>query len=597
MEHVDALSRGISQVLAAFEDELRKKINSEGTMEIDLESEDSRLIWRKGDEEWSLTKDGKLWNKPKNKNIQRLVVESLSERKEILETIHGNGHFSHKKCYHTLQRKYFWPGMSTDCQVFTNSCMTCQMRRAPLKRQGSKLGKIVATRRNELIGIDLFGGIPKTKEGYKYVLVITDFVTKYTVLVPVKSKRPLEIALALFKEWILVYGPPEKIQSDRGKEFTSRVSEELYKVFDIHKYRTSGYHPQANGQTERFNKTMADMLAKRCGDDQRNWSKFLKVIQLEYNCMVHRVTGETPFYLMMAREPVLPIDLAKRIKVPESLDWLNSELPELTSRLSIALKRIKGDHQKNAKLYNRRKKPVGFKIGDLVLLWTMVRTKKDKGIHKKISFPMTGPYKVVEKGPDGHTVKIVCPELDNGKQWVVNVNKLRKFVERPAWMGEQGPTCDEAGPTMSPEEMASEKSATVENMEVENSGVEVGHEKPENMEISEKEDSPPAKEITPADYKGNNLKGSKGQLSPHCIGQDDLVQGLKVDALIGKSWKCGEITKLRKQGGLQVWVIGKYINAWISMYKIQKCLCDVQETKMTTEQEIRKVNLKKYWKI
>jgi len=69
------------------------------------------------------------------------------------------------------------------------------------------------------------------------------------------------------------------------------------------------------------------MLAKRCGDDQRNWSKFLKVIQLEYNCMVHRVTGETPFYLMMAREPVLLIDLAKRIKVPESLDWLNSELP------------------------------------------------------------------------------------------------------------------------------------------------------------------------------------------------------------------------------------------------------------------------------
>jgi len=341
---------------------------------------------------------------------------------------------------------------------------------------------------------------------------------------------------------------------------------------------------------------MADMLAKRCGDDQRNWSKFLKVIQFEYNSTVHRVTGETPFYLMMAREPVMPMDLAKRIEAPESIDWLNSDLPELTGRLSKALERIRGDHKKNAGLYNKRVKPVGFEVGDLVLLWTMVKTKKDRGIHKKISLPMTGPYKVIEIGPNGHTVKIVCPELDSGKQWVVNVNKLRKFVERPAWMGEQGPTCDESGPTMDlEEEMTSEKNAeVVENMEVEETPE---LERKENSEISEKEEQPLVEEITPVDYKGNNLSGSNGRISPHCIGKDDLVQGLKVDALIGRNWKCGEITKLRKQGGLQVRVIGKYINTWISVYKIRKCLCDGSETKMATEQEFRKVNLKKYWKI
>ena len=70
--------------------------------------------------------------------------------------------------------------------------------------------------------------------------------------------------------------------------------------------------------------------------------------------------------------------------------------------------------------------------------------------------------------------KIVCADLVYGKQWVVNVNKLRKFVERPAWMGEQGPTCDESGPTMDlEEEMTSEKNAKrVKEMEVETSGME-----------------------------------------------------------------------------------------------------------------------------
>lgn len=109
-------------------------------------------------------------------------------------------------------------------------------------------------------------------------------------------------------------------------------------------------------------------MAKLCADDQRSWSKYIKVIAFEYNCMVHRVTGETPFYLMMARDPILPIDLANRIEIPESRDWLNSDLPELTGRLGEAVKRIRLCHEENARNYNLKRKPVSFKEGDLVLL-------------------------------------------------------------------------------------------------------------------------------------------------------------------------------------------------------------------------------------
>jgi len=435
MANVDTLSRDINdEVVLAMMEDIREDIATKGTIEIDIPTEEKRIVIPKGKEIWSTTEDGRLWTQPTWWSTPRLVLETLQDKRETLEAIHGNGHFGYKKCYYALQRRFYWKGMRMDCKIYCTSCPVCQCRAAPLKQQGGNLGKIVATRRNELVGIDLYSGIPTSIRGFKHIMVTTDYVTKYCIAVPVTGKTANVIALALYEYWIVIFGFPEKIQSDQGKEFVGKVAKSLYEILQIKKVQTSGYHPQANGQVERFNRTMSDMLAKLCAHDQTNWCYHVRTIAMEYNAYTHRVTGETPHYLMFGRDFIFPIDIAKRLPAMKHKDWRNSQLPELMKRLDASIKRIETSHKQNAKHYNAKRKPHRFQVGDMVMEWAMLRTNKEKKIHKKISLPGFGPYKILSVSDDGNTVKLIDIESPKGTVWVTNVSRIRPYIVRPEWM-------------------------------------------------------------------------------------------------------------------------------------------------------------------
>jgi hypothetical protein len=547
----------------------REHIKKCGNVEIDMKTNKKCIVMVKGNEKWIITEDEKVWNQIIGHDERRLVIETVEERKEILNSIHGNGHFGFKKCYSTLQRKYFWKGMSKDCKVYCNSCPTCQSRKAPLKRQGGNLGQIVATRRGELLGIDIFAGIPVSVNGYKYILVITDYVTKLCIVKAVKSKKPLEVAFAIYDEWITKFGFPEKIQSDRGKEFTAKVCQSLYRVLKIRKLQTTSYHPQANGQVERFNKTMADMLAKICSEEQTNWCTYIGTIAMEYNSMIHRVTGESPHFLMFGKEIRYPMDIAKGAAMENNAQWRNSLLPELMQKLDRAVERINKSNRENAKLYDGRRKPHKFHVGDMVMEWTMIRTKKEKGIHKKISLPGMGPYRVKEVNKDGNTVILEDQVDPNKKCWVVNVGRLRRFTSRPEWMKDDRTILDIAGPV---------------DMEL------------EDVVLERSEGS------STVDYRGLIKEAFSDPIQESsadslCIWKKDLVKGLEVDVLVGDRWKCGVLHGTKNKGGLMAKVTGPYINAWVSLYKMRKCICRVKTFQEATHQERAMVSEKRYWRV
>src|SRR3990167_8241724 len=112
---------------------------------------------------------------------ERKVLHTEDEVRKVLESVHNNGHFSTKKCAQYIRRNYFWQGMKADVKKYCKSCEVCQCRILARKNVVGNLGRIVATRKNELIGIDLFSGIPEDPiNKFKYILVITDYATKYT---------------------------------------------------------------------------------------------------------------------------------------------------------------------------------------------------------------------------------------------------------------------------------------------------------------------------------------------------------------------------------------------------------------------------------
>jgi hypothetical protein len=118
--------------------------------------------------------------------------------------------------------------MTQDLKIFVKSCLECQWRNSPKGFENRALLQgMQASRKFELIGIDLCKPGPKSQDNpggdeNSYVLVITDYATKWTVCVPVKYKKPHTIADAIWEHWITVFTCPERIISDNGGEFTSK---------------------------------------------------------------------------------------------------------------------------------------------------------------------------------------------------------------------------------------------------------------------------------------------------------------------------------------------------------------------------------------
>ena len=109
--------------------------------------------------------------------------------------------------------------------------------------------------------MDMEGPLPTLKEGHKHILAICDHFTKHIKVFLKKTQTALEVAEKCL-EYCLTFGIPESELTDQGSNFTSKVIEILWGLLDAHTLRTTAYHPQTDGITERINKTIKTMLTK-----------------------------------------------------------------------------------------------------------------------------------------------------------------------------------------------------------------------------------------------------------------------------------------------------------------------------------------------
>ncbi|GFV27899.1 transposon Ty3-I Gag-Pol polyprotein [Trichonephila clavipes] len=119
------------------------------------------------------------------------------------------------------------------------------------------------------IGIDLLGRFPKSAHGNKWIIVCTDYSTRYAITKALPTAEVDEIAKFLLEEIVLRHGAPRVIITDRGAVFRSRLVSSLVDLCNIDHRFTTAYHPQTNGLTERFNKTLADMLSMYVDVEQK----------------------------------------------------------------------------------------------------------------------------------------------------------------------------------------------------------------------------------------------------------------------------------------------------------------------------------------
>ncbi|CDF33203.1 unnamed protein product [Chondrus crispus] len=153
------------------------------------------------------------------------------------------GHPRGRKMFYTLTRDCYWPSLAVDCYVTARNCIHCAKERVKLRRKTKRLKLFPATAPLKLLSIDLLGELIRTPRGIRWLLVITDRFSRLVRTVPLKRITAAEIAKAFVHHWVFVYGPPVTVLADNGKQFVSRLFQEICRILGIKNVFTTTYHP------------------------------------------------------------------------------------------------------------------------------------------------------------------------------------------------------------------------------------------------------------------------------------------------------------------------------------------------------------------
>ena len=255
-----------------------------------------------------------LWRKRSDAGARAQLVVPRSMRDTIFNDSHHTmygGHFGITHTHSKLQLHYFWPGMSDFVRDRISACHKCVARKSPVNRH-HPMGHVPVSGRFERVAMDLLDVSVISAKGYKYILVVCDYFTKYTEAYPLKDKTARSVADALMDIWLPRYGFPLFLHSDQGKEFDNAMIHKLSELLGTVKTKTTPYHPRSDGLVERFNRTLLAMLAMFVSQEHNNWDDLLPFMMLAYNTTVHTTTGFTPYRLVFGDECNLPGNLVHR---------------------------------------------------------------------------------------------------------------------------------------------------------------------------------------------------------------------------------------------------------------------------------------------
>ena len=373
----------------------------------------------------SETKDGhKLLPTGELINKHGNLVVPANRIQEILEMNHDHmlaGHLGIAKTLNRLQRQYDWPGMRKDVETYVKNCLTCARRKAYGSRKAPLHPIPPADKVWERIAMDIVGPLQESQLGNKYILVMSDYASRFVITIPMEDQRAQTVAAHFVDKVITKYGAPEKVLTDQGTNFLSKLVKNICKLFKITQLRTTSYHLQTDGLVERFNRTLCDMLASYVNQEPSMWDIYLPFVTLAYNSARQTSLKESPFFLFFGREVILPNDIIIKNR-HEMIDEEDSYKQKWFKALEIAKEHLLKAQDKQKYYYDQASKDNRFKESDFVLL-------KSHHVPGKFNFRWHGPFKILRKIGDLNFE--ITPVDKNGQlvnidsKQIVHINRLK----------------------------------------------------------------------------------------------------------------------------------------------------------------------------
>jgi hypothetical protein len=246
--------------------------------------------------------------------------------------------------------------------------------------------------------------------------VLTDYLSKFVVAKALPACTA-QLAAEFVVETALTFGVPSQLLTDNGTHFKNELFQCLSKILGFKHILSTPYHPQTNGQTERWNATMRSKLAILCQNNEVNWDYFLPGVVHAYNTNVHASTGYSPSFLMFGREISLAFDPAQPVL---QLSKVSNYVEHLSRYRKIILKAandtVRQQQQMAKQRYDRNRQAPAYEIGQLVFM-------KRRGNGSKFDERQSGPFRIIDKVGNNHLTYLIASDHTPG-QYQVHVNDL-----------------------------------------------------------------------------------------------------------------------------------------------------------------------------
>ena len=367
------------------------------------------------------------WESADGKQVKLQLMVPRNKVAQVLEEIHGGksgGHLGVNKTINKARERFYWVNYCDDVKAWCRQCDKCAASKGPSTRSRGSMKQYNVGLPFERMAIDVAGPFPETERGNKYILVATDYFSKWPEVFAIPNQEATTIVEVLFNNVFSRFGVPLELHSDQGRNFESKLFQKLCDLLGINKTRTTPLHPQSDGMVERFNRTLEEHLSKVVDVHQKDWDQHIPSFLLAYRSAIHDTTGFTPARVLFGRELRLPCDLKfgtpneEHVEINDYVDGLKEKLLSIHD---LTRKKIRLASDRMKARYDLKANSAGFHPGERVWLYN---PQRKKGRSPKLAQEWEGPYTILSRLND---VVYRIQRNPRCKMKVVHLDRLKKY--------------------------------------------------------------------------------------------------------------------------------------------------------------------------
>ncbi|KAJ9557089.1 hypothetical protein OSB04_011703 [Centaurea solstitialis] len=341
--------------------------------------------------------EGRLYRKSTSGLILRCIT-SQEHMNQILQEMHdgecGN-HSGGRSLANRISRQgYYWPTLREDAMRYVQRCDACQRHSGTSHLPSEPLHSVLIPWPFMRWGMDIVGKLPPAPGQKVFLLVLTDYFSKWIEAAAFSQVRDKEVISFIQTNIIYRFGVPSEIMCDNGSQFISEKTRKFCDERGIRLITSTPRYPQSNGLAESSNKVIINSIRKRLKEEKGKWVEELPSVLWANRTTPRTSTGQTPFSLVYGCEAVLPIEsqlpIARHRTMEQNVIDLYYDLDALEELREKAFQKMALQKAMVERHFNKKVKAKIFQVGDYILRQVFPNTQELNA--GKLSIKWEGPY-------------------------------------------------------------------------------------------------------------------------------------------------------------------------------------------------------------